>query len=175
MNKDIENLNLECKKNHNSNIETNSSNDKSEEFLGKNRNIYTKIYTDGSVHYIEDGKTIVGIGVYFGVKDKRKVLKCVIGLKQTNQRAEIMAVIRAIESVSNHENILINTDSEYIVNALTSIKNVDLLKKVLKLIEERSGYRKLKYVVGHKGIHGNELANYFANMGFFLLKKDRIL
>ncbi|CCJ29657.1 unnamed protein product [Pneumocystis jirovecii] len=118
----------------------------------------------------------------------KNISECVIGLKQTNQRAEIMAVIRAIESVSNYENILINTDSKYTVNALTvwykkwennnwkridgkSVKNIDLLKKALKLIKERNGYTKLKHVVGHKGIHGNEQANYLANMSIFLLKK----
>ncbi|EMR10373.1 hypothetical protein PNEG_01624 [Pneumocystis murina B123] len=153
------------------------------------KNNYIEIYTDGSSHYYEGGKVITGIGVYFGDNDKRKVniSERIFDKKQTSQRAEIIAVIRAIESVSDDEDIRINTDSKYTINSLTiwhkkweknnwkkintkSVKNKDLLEKAVELIKKRSGCTELKYVSSHSNIHGNKQADYLANMSISFQK-----
>ncbi|KTW29658.1 hypothetical protein T552_04091 [Pneumocystis carinii B80] len=182
--KDIDKLDyeLKCIKKDKTNI----YNSKEKKILEKD---YIEIYTDGSSHYYGEGKVIAGIGVYFGDNDKRKVLKeRIYDIKQTNQRAEIMAIIRAIESVSNDENIIINTDSKYAINSLTiwykkweknnwkninaeSVKNKDLLEKALELIKKRSGFTELKYVSSHGDIYGNKQADYLANKSIFMKKK----
>lgn len=118
----------------------------------------------------------------------RNLSERIFDQKQTSQRAEIMALIRAIESVSDHQNIRINSDSKYTINSLTiwhkkweknnwkkintkSVKNKDLLEKALELIRKRSGSTELNYVSGHSHIHGNKQADYLANMSISLHKK----
>ena len=75
------------------------------------------IYTDGSC--INNGKknAKAGIGVYFGENDKRNVSKRIKG-KQTNNTAELKAILKAIKIIKKEDNfkdldITIYTDSKY--------------------------------------------------------------
>ncbi|KAF9202309.1 hypothetical protein BGZ49_007515, partial [Haplosporangium sp. Z 27] len=75
------------------------------------------IHTDGSA--LSNGKagSQAGLGVFFGVNDPRNLSERLDGEPQTNQRAELMAVIRAIEVCgSDTAPIEIRTDSMYTVN-----------------------------------------------------------
>ena len=109
------------------------SNDKSD---------WVVVYTDGSS--LGNGRlgARAGVGVYFGRNDTRNISEClppytfadasrsssVSNTGQTNQRAEIMAAIRALETIkqdiSNHSNSLvinveIRTDSKYVINSIS--------------------------------------------------------
>ncbi|KAI9478447.1 MAG: ribonuclease H-like domain-containing protein [Benjaminiella poitrasii] len=105
------------------------------------------------------------------------------GPRQTNQRAEAQAVICALEqSLNDYEPLEIRTDSQYVINAVTSwsknwirngwrtssgkeVENRDLFERILRLIDTKRGEVKFSYVPGHSGEFGNERADQLAVAG----------
>jgi ribonuclease HI len=95
----------------------------------------------------------------------------------TNNRMELLGVITALSSVSDDYEIIVNTDSSYVVNGITKwvygwMKNgwrnsmkEDVVNRDLweKLIEVSEG-KKIKWnvVSGHSGIPGNERCDQIA-------------
>ncbi len=90
-----------------------------------------------------------GYGVFFGQNDTRNCSIKLSGDKITNQVAELSAVLYAIEKCleSKVKNIIIKTDSMYIINSITiwckgwekrgwkkadgnSVENLELIKKI---------------------------------------------
>ncbi|CAG8481063.1 10314_t:CDS:1 [Scutellospora calospora] len=130
----------------------------------KNEN-FEQIWTDR--YYENNGKidAYARIGVFFKDNNLRNLLEKLSGTKQTNNRAEIFAVIRAIEISKNDQDIIINTDSIYIINSYkvkNPKKNFDLVNRMNDLIKERKGKVIFKHVKGHSGIYENEQADRFA-------------
>jgi ribonuclease HI len=117
------------------------------------------IFTDGAVpNNQKKGNRQGGVGVFFGDKDPRNIsygIKETSTNKVTNQVCELLGCIMALEKVIETEKIgkkkiIINTDSMYIVNTITSwaenweknnwkksdnkpIQNADLVKKLYYL------------------------------------------
>ena len=97
----------------------------------------------------------------------------------TNNRMELLASISALETVENsNENIVINTDSSYVINGITKwvygwMKNnwktstkEDVVNKDLweRLIGVSTGKKiKWNHVGGHIGVPGNERCDEIAN------------
>lgn len=81
------------------------------------------VYTDGACTNNGKDNAKAGIGVYFGKKDKRNISKQIEG-KQTNNCAELLAVIEACNilksDIDNNKNIVICTDSQYVINCCRS-------------------------------------------------------
>lgn len=81
-----------------------------------------KIYTDGSGDYIygkKQGVNTAGIGVFFGDSDSRNFSQPYNGNPVTHNRAEIYAVIKAIELLKPDEkNVVIYSDSEYTIKSI---------------------------------------------------------
>ncbi|KAF0447700.1 Ribonuclease H [Gigaspora margarita] len=93
---------------------------------------------------------------------------------QTNNRAEIFAIIRAIEICNDKVKPLnIMTNSKYVINAMECwiknwernnyisyynkpIKNSDLFKRLKSLINYRIGTIKFIHIRGHMGNYGND-------------------
>ncbi|KAI9145668.1 ribonuclease H-like domain-containing protein [Paraphysoderma sedebokerense] len=142
------------------------------------------VYCDGSS--LGNGKmgATAGLGVWFGDNDSRNISESLPGYPQTNNRAEILACIRAIETINSNEGfdceILIATDSQYVIKMVTDYrfrksnqrmedryKNMDLFEQLFKLVDERAGKGEVKFqhVAGHAGIHGNEMADMLARQG----------
>lgn len=113
-----------------------------------------RIYTDGST--LSNGQTaaIGGVGVYFGPLDKRNISEPLSGTKQTNQRAELTAILRALEVAPRDRKIIIFSDSKYAIACVTewflkwreknwinssnkTVENKDLVQKILEMLEER--------------------------------------
>lgn len=168
---------------------------------------YVTIYTDGSC--ISNGKhgARAGIGVYFGDGDERHVFyfldtersawttanaadrniaERLKGEVQTNQRAELTAVLRALEQVADSQSVIIHTDSKYTIDCLTdwykgwqqkgwrsstgeAVKNQDIIKPIIKKIYEdrlREGaLTDFKWVKGHSTTYGNQQADMLAVKG----------
>ncbi|KAJ2964144.1 hypothetical protein NQZ79_g1000 [Umbelopsis isabellina] len=140
------------------------------------------VYTDGASAGNGTAKAFAGVGVYFGPNDPRNVSEPLEG-KATNQRAEIMAVIRAIERCDDeHCKLEIRTDSMYTKKAVTTwrknwliknwktstgeeVKNRDLFERLFDLIDKRPGEVQITHVPGHSGLAGNEMADRFAVQG----------
>lgn len=143
------------------------------------------IYTDGSS--LANGRkgARAGLGVYFGENDPRNLAEKLPGEKQTNQRAELMAMLRALESVPAAQTVRIYSDSQYSIKCVTEwpigwnkknwktasgddVKNHEIIRPILKKIDERTkagGNTYFQWVKGHATNHGNIAADRLAVMG----------
>ncbi|KAL7409378.1 ribonuclease H-like domain-containing protein [Mrakia frigida] len=115
------------------------------------------VYTDGSA--LGNGKVSskAGAGVFWGAGNERNVSERVPGSIQTNNRGELLAIIRAIETAPDSKTPLeIRTDSQYSIKCLTEwlpnwrrkgfknstgggVVNIDLIKHLATLIDLRRG------------------------------------
>ncbi|ROT40306.1 putative ribonuclease H [Sodiomyces alkalinus F11] len=143
------------------------------------------IYTDGSS--LSNGRrgAAAGVGVFFGTDDPRNVSERLLGEPQTNQRAELTAILRALEISPESENVQIFTDSQYSINCVTvwykawvkkdwhtstgePVKNKDLVQAVRERIEarEEEGSKTVfTWVKGHSENPGNVAADRLAVAG----------
>ena len=141
------------------------------------------IYTDGACKSNGTSKSIAGYGVYYGDNDPRNISKKLLGSIQTNNRAELMGVIEALDSLESHTEAIIYTDSQYVQKGLESwlsnwkkrnwktvngspVLNQDLWK-ILDESKRKKPLVKICYVKGHAGIKGNEMADKLAVQGCF--------
>lgn len=115
--------------------------------------------------------------------------------KTTNNRMEMMAIIKYFEDLPYGRNIQLYSDSQYVLKSLVNggngslgnsqniysgwlrkwksvnykdVKNVDLWKRLDKIITkhiEKQTKISVQYVEGHKGNIGNEKADELANRG----------
>lgn len=168
-----------------------------------------RIYTDGSS--LGNGKTVAkaGVGVYFGPGDDRydnldlfplvsgyqtdllllclhrNVSEPLKGSRQTNQRAELTAISRALDIAPRHRDVTIFTDSKYAINCVTTwctkwrrnkwmtadskpVENKDLIQSILAKMEERTLLKVqtlFEWVKGHSKDEGNEAADRLAVRG----------
>lgn len=80
------------------------------------------IFTDGAVSNNQtNGNRKGGVGVFFGIKDPRNIsfrMNETTSSKVTNQVCELTACIMGIEKI-NKRDIIIYTDSMYIINSIT--------------------------------------------------------
>ncbi|KAF3022368.1 hypothetical protein E8E15_009501 [Penicillium rubens] len=142
-----------------------------------------RIYTDGSS--LRNGTPLAsaGVGVYFGPGDSsRNVSEPLKGSRQTNQRAELTAILRAIDIAPRHRDVTIITDSRYSIDCVTvwfinwrrnnwmtrdkkPVENKDLVESILVKIEERNDLKVktlFEWVKGHNKDPGNEEADKLA-------------
>ncbi|KAI0289770.1 ribonuclease H-like domain-containing protein [Russula brevipes] len=143
------------------------------------------VYTDGACSGNGQPGSVAGIGVWWGPNDPRNLCERCPG-RQTNNRAELIAIIRALETTPiTSVPLVIKSDSEYAIkcfsvwlpgwrrnNFTTSsgmpVKNVKLIMymSVLFSTRERSGQQvRLQHVRGHAGEVGNEGADTLAVRG----------
>ncbi|KGO71095.1 Ribosomal protein L9/RNase H1, N-terminal [Penicillium italicum] len=145
-----------------------------------------RIYTDGSS--LRNGTPLAsaGVGVYFGPGDSsRNVSEPLKGSRQTNQRAELTAILRAIDIAPRHRDVTIITDSRYSIDCVTvwfinwrrnnwmtrdkkPVENKDLVESILIKIEERNDLKVktlFEWVKGHNKDPGNEEADKLAVNG----------
>ena len=81
------------------------------------------VYTDGACSNNGKENANAGIGIYFQDNDPRNVSKRITG-KQTNNRAELLAIIVAYFTIEKDihagKTIVIGTDSEYAIRCFTT-------------------------------------------------------
>ncbi|TKX19470.1 ribonuclease-like protein 2 [Elsinoe australis] len=133
-----------------------------------------RIWTDGSSRGNGTANAIAGVGVYFGPGDKRNVAEPLAGPRQTNQRAELTAILRALELSPRDRPVTILSDSEYAINCVTTwfqkwrangwlnaskkpVENKDLIEKILQYIEEREKISNM-YGISDGGDEAHETA-----------------
>ncbi|KIV92585.1 hypothetical protein, variant 2 [Exophiala mesophila] len=138
-----------------------------------------RIYTDGSS--LKNGQVgaRAGVGVYFGPQDPKNVSEALKGSKQTNQRAELTAILRALEIAPRHREVTIYTDSKYSIDCVTNwyknwqrrnwttadrkpVVNKDVIMEIREKIEERESLKRNTYFVWVKG-HANDPGNIAAD------------
>ncbi|KAI9819792.1 MAG: hypothetical protein M1832_003867 [Thelocarpon impressellum] len=144
-----------------------------------------RIYTDGSSLGNGQHGAVSGVGVYFGDGDDRNVSEALAGPRQTNQRAELTAVYRALDIAPRHREVCIYTDSSYSINCVTvwhlnwkrnnwrtsagkAVENRDLIEDILRKIEERNALNvetTFQWIKGHANDPGNVEADRLAVNG----------
>lgn len=140
------------------------------------------VYTDGAC--VNNGKknAKAGYGIYFGENDKRNVSKRIIG-KQTNNVAELTAIIETYKIIENDinskMNIVIFTDSKYALKCVGSygkkqelndwkddIPNKELVKQIYTIYKgiKNVEFRHIRAHTGKEDIHsiGNDNADRLA-------------
>ena len=145
------------------------------------RNTIT-IYTDGSCYGNQNEVNYGGWGAVLLYKEHKKTIYD--GEKNTtNNRMEMTAVIKALESLKRNDlKIRLHTDSAYISNCINQkwyikwrennwknskkqdVENKDLWVRLLDLYESFDDIEFIK-VKGHDGVELNELADDLANKG----------
>lgn len=145
------------------------------------------VYTDGACSGNGQDSASAGIGVYFGDDDPRNISEALPEFDKfsaSNQRAELYAIVRALEETQNlgEDTCLeIRTDSIYSIKSVTEwvpkftelgknseelfkkYKNIDLMQRIIALKSERDV--SFQHVKGHAGNHGNEQADHLARAG----------
>ena len=144
-----------------------------------------KIYTDGSSQGNGKPGARAGLGVYFGPNDERNLAERLPGIIQTNQRAELLAMLRAMELVPVTQGIKILTDSKYSIACATDwvvnweknnwknsakkdVMNQDIIRPLVAKKRERAAAgaaTEFEWVKGHSTDPGNIAADRLANMG----------
>ena len=138
------------------------------------------IYTDGSCLKNGYDGSSGGYGVVVFDNDDN-VLECYskFSIETTNNREELKAVLYALKNYgTNNSNVIVYSDSSYVVNTLTlwmfnwekngwlksdnkTPENLDLIKEYYNCLK-RGCKIDLRRIKGHAGILGNELADKLA-------------
>ena len=135
-----------------------------------------KVYTDGAC------KGNPGQGGWGALILENDIKREIYGGESntTNNRMELMAVIRALELLKEQNDITVFTDSTYVQKGISewiinwkrngwkssnkkSVKNKDLWVELDNLNDLMSV--KWQWIKGHAGHSGNERADYLANLG----------
>lgn len=115
----------------------------------------------------------------------RNVSEALKGSKQTNQRAELTAISRALDIAPRHRDVTIYTDSKYAISSVTEwyrnwekngyinssrkpVENKDIVIDIREKIEEREALKKktlFVWVKGHANNPGNIEADKLAVQG----------
>lgn len=142
------------------------------------------IYTDGACKNNGSVKAKSGIGVHFSHRNKiniNDISEKVITDKHTNNKAELKAILRALELCYNNsinEKIIIYTDSDYSIKCITlwypewiTQNRIENRKNIEILHEINNYYSKLDvefiHIRSHTGLKdehslGNEIADNLA-------------
>jgi len=141
-----------------------------------------EIYTDGAC---KGNPGIGGWGVWFKYADSEKEL-CGGALQTTNNRMELMAAIQALESLNQPCEIILYSDSKYVLQGITDwlqnwkkrgwktaakkpVKNEDLWRRLDTAMQQHE--IEWTWVKGHSGNYGNDKADSLANLGIDKLKE----
>lgn len=142
---------------------------------------YVHVYTDGACE--KNGKVgaKAGVGVFFGDSHPLNYSEPVQG-RQTNNTAEIQAAACAIDLArkAGIDRLVINTDSQFLISCITvwihkwkksnwklsdgePVKNKEDLIALEQAMEGMN--IRWNHIRGHKGNHGNEMADSLARAG----------
>jgi ribonuclease HI len=119
------------------------------------------VYTDGAC---SGNPGPAGIGVVIIDGKERRELSEYLGVG-TNNIAELMSIVRALEELPRDRTVVLHSDSAYSLGLLgkgwKAKANQQLVEKMRKLAREFSDLRLVK-VAGHAGIAENERADALA-------------
>ncbi|OJT13721.1 Transposon TX1 uncharacterized 149 kDa protein [Trametes pubescens] len=145
----------------------------------------TEVYTDGSSIQNGEATARAGSGVWFGQDDCRNEGVRVPYDEQTNQAAEIYAIVVAESKVPPFAPLHIVSDSKYVVDGLTKnlrgwenkgwigVANEKPFCEAVAALRGRSAVTTFRWVKGHSGVVGNEGADKLASLGAGLMRPFR--
>ncbi|KAJ1569349.1 Ribonuclease H1 [Nowakowskiella sp. JEL0078] len=150
-----------------------------------------KVYVDGCCFGNGQKGSTSGLGVFWGAGNPNNISERLLeseGVTHTNNRAELMAAIRALEVAPTEASFLeIHTDSKYVISGITDyiqnnswrkgsspghgisdrVKNPELWNRLDLLANKGEWENRIRwiYVPGHSGIFGNVEADKLAKLG----------
>lgn len=125
------------------------------------------VWTDGSVYPTNPGPDGGWAAILFGEDGNR--IRALSGhfAAATNQRAEAFAVLHGLQALKKPCNVLVRTDSEYVIRCLDALKhkrnlkaNTDIWRLFPEVLDKH--VVTCEHVPGHAGIVENEWANKLA-------------
>jgi ribonuclease HI len=136
-------------------------------------------YTDGScVHQSEPARRMAGVGVWFADGHEHNVSEPLPGDKQTSARAELVAIVRALEQaelIDGSLPLVVRSDSSYAVLEMQRIlypdkhrairgerPNGDVLARLKAAVRARHAPVRIEKVDGHSDDPGNDGADLLA-------------
>lgn len=143
------------------------------------------IYTDGAC--VNNGRrnAMAGYGIYFGENDARNVSARILGDKQTNNVAELTAILKTYDIIENEvrsgKKIMIVSDSSYALKCVgdygrrcfqegwkKDIPNKEFVRETYELYMKYCDNVHFMYIAAHTGENdehsiGNENADKLAN------------
>jgi len=145
------------------------------------------VYTDGACSLNGKRDALAGIGVWWNSRDERNLSERCPGL-QTNNRAEIFAIVRLLEetpTTGGKSRLVIRTDSLYTINCVVNwapkwetqgwktasgdaVKNAGMIRYLLALLSLRATQGEMtvfEHVRGHSNNVGNDGADALAKRG----------
>ncbi|KAH9486418.1 Ribonuclease H1 [Psilocybe cubensis] len=143
------------------------------------------VYSDGACKGNGKEGSYAGVGVWWGHNDPRNIAERCPG-DQTNNRAELIAILRVLESTPQTKKpLLIRTDSQYSIQCFrtwintwrnnnwksstgSDVKNAGIIRCISAHLDLRGKMGQkvvLEYVKGHSGDIGNDGADFMANQG----------
>jgi ribonuclease HI len=137
------------------------------------------VYTDGScIHQSDIVRRMAGIGVYFPTHNVHNISAPLPGEKQTSARAELVAVVRALEkaeAIDGLRPLVIHSDNTYALLETNRIlaphkhkvikgvrENADVLKELARLLLVRKAEVTTVKVKAHSGNPDNDAADKLA-------------
>ena len=140
------------------------------------------VFTDGSFACEAAGVGFAGWGVYVEGEPTFTKAEPLEGEKQTNNRAELTAVIWAMENLPQEWSLSVVTDSQYVLLGLKvwlprwklsgwrvagarPVENRDLWERLERASTNRRHPWTFFWTRGHAGLMGNEIADRLANDG----------
>ncbi|KAF9038874.1 ribonuclease H-like protein, partial [Hymenopellis radicata] len=134
-----------------------------------------RVYCDGSCLSNGSSRARAGAGIFFGRDCSMNISIRVTG-PQTNNRGELLAILKTLQAVPAHFALQVFTDSEYAIRAIVywapkhaltgwTCENADLLKSIAAWLKARTAQLFLVHVKAHSGILGNEEADRLAKIG----------
>ncbi|KAH9174175.1 ribonuclease H-like domain-containing protein [Lactarius sanguifluus] len=144
------------------------------------------VYTDGACSRNGQAGSVAGVGVWWGPNDPRNISERCPGSPQTNNRAELIAIIRALQTAPTTPiPLVIKTDSKYAMKCIvkwlpswrkknfrtyegTPVKNSELIMyaDALMSMRKKAGLKvRFEHVAGHSGEPGNDGADALAVRG----------
>lgn len=149
------------------------------------------VYTDGACSRNGQPDARAAVGVFFGDNHPLNISETLGGRIQTNQRAELMAVFKALLVVQKHHRqnddlFVIHSDSAYAINCLTvwakdwiasgwvnskglPVANQDVIQATLRILQQPDFAGRISFVKvqGHSGDVSNEEADRLARESIY--------
>ena len=143
------------------------------------KGLWKKVFTDGSFAWESAGVGFAGAGFCVEGEPAWDTSLHLPGDLQTNNRAELFAVIMAVETLPQEWPLQLISDSSYVVKGIKErfggprairkivrlVANEDLWNRLEKSLSKRLPPWEVEWTRGHVGLPGNERADRLANEG----------